>query len=34
MTVTETAATTDEARVDALVDELLEKFPPEVAPIR
>jgi alkylation response protein AidB-like acyl-CoA dehydrogenase len=28
MTVTETAATTDEARVDALVDELLEKFPP------
>jgi len=26
--VTESAATTDEARVDALVDELLEKFPP------
>jgi alkylation response protein AidB-like acyl-CoA dehydrogenase len=29
MTVTESAATTDEARVDALVDELLEKFPPK-----
>jgi alkylation response protein AidB-like acyl-CoA dehydrogenase len=29
MTVTESAATTDEARVDALVDDLLEKFPPK-----
>ncbi len=28
MTVTESSATTDEARVDALVDELLETFPP------
>ena len=28
MTVTESSATTDEQRVEALVDELLEKFPP------
>src|SRR6187397_2422133 len=28
MTVTETTPTTDEGRVDALVDELLERFPP------
>jgi alkylation response protein AidB-like acyl-CoA dehydrogenase len=29
MTVTESTASTDEQRVDALVDELLEKFPPQ-----
>ena len=29
MTVTESAATTDEARVEALVDDLLEQFPPK-----
>jgi alkylation response protein AidB-like acyl-CoA dehydrogenase len=29
MTVTESSATTDEQRVEALVDELLEKFPPK-----